>query len=69
MLKPKVYEYGTTTYGRNRMSAESAHFPTFGTKIEPEIRSTYPKGSNAYEMENRGLPVTVLWFFGIPWAS
>ena len=44
MPKPKMYwicdDY---TFGRNRMSTESAHFPTFGaeTKTETEIRSTF----------------------------
>ena len=35
-------ECGTTAFGRNRMSAESAHFSTFGaeTETEAEIRST-----------------------------
>jgi len=37
----KCMEYGTTTYGRNRMSAESPHLPTFGTETETVIRSTF----------------------------
>ena len=38
----KCTECGTTTFCRNRMSAESAHFSTFGaeTETEAEIRST-----------------------------
>ena len=39
--KPKVHR-DTTDFGRNRMSAESAHLSTFGaeTETEAEIRST-----------------------------
>jgi len=39
----KCTECGTTAFGRNRMSAESAHLSTFGAETEPEagIRSTY----------------------------
>jgi len=38
MPKPKLYtECGTITFGRNRMSTESAHFPIFGAKTEIEI--------------------------------
>jgi len=35
-------KFGTTAFGRNRMTAESAHFFTFGaeTKTEAEIQST-----------------------------
>ena len=38
----KCTECGTTVFGRNRMSAESAHLSTFGaeTETEAEIRST-----------------------------
>jgi len=38
----KRTEYGTTAFGRNRMSAESANLSTFGaeTETEAEIRST-----------------------------
>jgi len=38
----KCTECGTTAFGRNRMSAESAHLSTFGaeTETEAEIRST-----------------------------
>jgi len=38
----KCTECGTTAFGRNRMSAESAHVSTFGaeTETEAEIRST-----------------------------
>jgi len=36
----KCTECGTTTFGRNRMSAESAHLSTFGAETEAEIRST-----------------------------
>ena len=38
----KCTECGTTTFDRNRMSAESAHLSTFGaeTETEDEIRST-----------------------------
>jgi len=38
----KCTDCGTTAFGRNRMSAESAHLSTFGaeTETEAEIRST-----------------------------
>ena len=36
----KCTECGTTAFGRNRMSAESAHLSTFGAETETEIRST-----------------------------
>ena len=38
----KCTECGTTAFGRNRMSAESAHLSTFGaeTETEADIRST-----------------------------
>ena len=36
----KCTECGTIAFGRNRMSAESAHLSTFGAETEAEIRST-----------------------------
>ena len=36
-------ECGTTAFGWNRMSAESAHLSTFGAETEAEIRSTSSK--------------------------
>ena len=36
----KCAECGTTAFGRNRMSAESAHLSTFGAETEAETRST-----------------------------
>jgi len=38
-------ECGTTAFGRNRMSAESAHLSTFGAETETEIRSTSSNSS------------------------
>ena len=40
----KCTECDTTAFGRNRMSAESAHLSTSGAETEAEIRST----SNCY---------------------
>jgi len=42
----KCTECSTTAFGRNRMSAESAHLSTFGaeTETEAEIRSTSSDG-------------------------
>jgi len=36
----KCTECGMIAFGRNRMSAESAHLSTFGAETEAEIRST-----------------------------
>ena len=36
----KCTECDTTAFGRNQMSAESAHLSTFGAETEAEIRST-----------------------------
>jgi len=36
----KCTECGTTAFGRNRLSAESAHLSTFSAETEAEIRST-----------------------------
>jgi len=42
----KCTECGTTAFGQNRMSAESAHLSTFGaeTETEAEIRSMSIRG-------------------------
>ena len=42
----KCTECGTTAFGWNRMSAESAHVSTFGAETEAEIRSTSANRTN-----------------------
>jgi len=42
----KCTECGTTAFGRNRMSAESAHLSTSGAETEAEIRSTFSSYSH-----------------------
>jgi len=60
----KCTECGTTAFGRNRMSAESANLSTFGTEseTEAEIRSTstciYSKYSWCQPAGRSSIPLT-----------
>ena len=56
----------TTTFGRNRMSTESVHFPTFvaETETENEIRSSYSRSAELerHDVIKRKLKGVVLSF-------
>jgi len=57
----KCTECGTTAFGQNRMSTESAHLSTFVAETETEIQSTFKAGYFCYGLQKTFtiLPLTV----------